>query len=88
LIGEKVTVATMNDEPRFSEEQLAAENALRKTGVKQPTFTELRKAMLKGGPDGVLESAVHLEDDQYDKLVAQSKKMRYDRKARKWGVVR
>lgn len=83
-----MTVASMNDEPKFSEEQLAAENAIRRAGVRQPTFTELKRAMLKNGPDGVLESAVHLNDEQYERLVMQSKKMRYDRKARKWGFAR
>jgi hypothetical protein len=72
---------------RFSEEQLACDRAMACSGIPQPTFTALRKHMLKHGPDGILESAVHLESSQYDRLVAQVKKMRYNKQARKWHTV-
>lgn len=82
-------VAVMDKEelPRFSEEQLAADKVMVRSGVSQPTFTALRQHMLRHGPDGILESAVHLEESQYDKLVAQAKKMRLNKRTRKWETV-
>lgn len=82
-------VASIHKEetPKFSEEQLAADSVMVRCGVEQPTYTALRNHMLRHGPDGILESAVHLEETQYDKLVAQAKKMRYNKASRKWQAV-
>lgn len=63
------------DEPRFAEEALAAENAMRRAGVPQPTFTELKRTAEKFGTDGVLEAAVHLPPEQYEKLEAIVKRL-------------
>lgn len=62
-------------EPRFEEIELARENALRRAGVPQPTFTQLKQTAERFGTDGVLESAVHLSPDQYEKLAAIVKKL-------------
>lgn len=83
-------MAVMNKteyEPRFTEEQLCAEKAIQRTGAKQPSMTALIKAMRRHGPEGILESALHLNEDQYDKLVVECKRMKFNRRARKWEAV-
>ena len=80
-------MATMDkteDTPRFTEEQLCADRAIQRTGAKQPSMTALMQAMRKYGPDGILESAIHLDEEQYDKLAVAVKKMKFNRRARKW----
>lgn len=57
-----------NEVERFTEEQLAQDRADARGGVKNPSFTELKVALTKHGPEGILESARHLEPEQYDEL--------------------
>lgn len=61
---------TEEQEERFDEVALASENAMRRAGVPQPTFTDLKRTAEQFGTDGVLEAAVHLPPDQYEKLEA------------------
>jgi len=74
------------DSESFTEEQLVGERILRRAGVSQPTFSDLMKAMQKYGPDGILESALHLSAEEYDELEKEvkarpkAKKMRLPRK--------
>jgi hypothetical protein len=82
-----LVVAVMDkteDIPRFTEEQLAADRAIQRTGAKQPSMTALMQAMKKYGPDGILESAIHLDEEQYDRLAVACKQMKFNRRARKW----
>lgn len=72
------------EQPKFTDEQLASERAAKRAGVGQPSYTSLVAHMERFGPEGVLESALHLSEDHYDKLVIKVKKMKYDRKAHKW----
>lgn len=48
----------------------AHERSLVRQGLDQPTFTQLAKYVAKHGPDGVLESACHLTEAQFEKLTA------------------
>lgn len=80
-------MAVMDKTERFTEEQLAADRAIQRTGAQQPSMTALMTHMRKYGPDGILDSAVHLSEEQYDRLVAQSKRMKFNRRARKWETV-
>lgn len=48
---------------------------MRISRVPQPTFTELKQAAEKFGTDGILESAMHLPEDQFEKLQAIVKRL-------------
>lgn len=62
---------------RFTEEELAGEVvATRTIGGAQPTFTDLKYHLERYGPEGVLESAVHLSEDQYEQLAKLVRKQR------------
>lgn len=69
---------------RFTEEQLAAEKATERAGVNQPGYKSLVAHMDRFGPDGILESAIHLPTEQYEKLEARAKRMKFDKKTKKW----
>lgn len=73
-------MSTATDHPeRFTEEQLAGDVVASRSvgGTKgQPTFADLKAHLDKWGPDGVLESAVHLPADQYEKLEKLVKKLK------------
>lgn len=73
-------------EDEFTDEQRAADRVQAKDGVSKPSFTSLLAHMERFGPEGVVESAMHLTDEQYAKLKAKAKAMKYDRKARKWAA--
>jgi hypothetical protein len=40
--------------------------------------------MKRFGPEGIVESAAHLDEDQLGKLILKAKKMKYDRQTKKW----
>lgn len=71
-------------EDHFTEAQLASERANARMGINQPPFLKLSAHMDKYGPDGVVESAAHLGEEQYEKLVAKAKRMKFNRKDRRW----
>lgn len=62
---------TLETDERFTEEQLAQDRATAAGGVKNPSLAELKKSLAKYGPEGVLESARHLDPDAYDELARQ-----------------
>lgn len=49
-------------------ESKAHERMLERQGINQPTLNELMHAAQRRGPDGILESAGHLPEDQFTKL--------------------
>ena len=67
---EKGKAVETEEQPRFSEEQLVSEKHMIAAGIAQPSFTQLKSSLEKYGPEGILESAIHLPEDQYDKLEA------------------
>jgi len=73
-------------EDNFTEDQLASERANRRAGVRQPNYTSLIAHMERWGPEGVVESAVHLPEDQFEKLALKAKKMKYDKRTKKWAT--
>lgn len=74
---------TLDGEHVFTDEALAQDQILRADGFKDPTFTELKTALHKTGPEGILESARHLPQSQYDNLAKMVKDWRPARKARR-----
>lgn len=62
----------------------AADAAFARSGARQPTYTDLAAHMLRFGPEGVLESALHLSEDQKEKLEEKAKGMKYNKKTKKW----
>ena len=53
----------------FTEEQLAGNViASRSSSGREPGFEALCRALDKYGPEGILESAIHLPREQYEKL--------------------
>lgn len=70
--------------PELSEEELAAEAVCRRAGVNQPGFKSLVAHMQRFGPEGILESAAHLSDEAYNRLAEKCRRMKFDRKGRRW----
>lgn len=62
----------------------AAEAVAARAGVNQPKFSELLAHMERFGPDGILESARHLSEEQFEKLSKRAKRMVYSKEKRKW----
>jgi hypothetical protein len=62
-------------EERFSEEERVSDKHINAIpGLKQPSFRDLKEAAEQYGPDGILESAMHLPRADFEKLEAIVKK--------------
>lgn len=70
--------------PELTEEELAAEAAARRAGVNQPGFKSLIAHMQRFGPEGILESAAHLSDESYNRLAEKCRRMKFNKRERKW----
>lgn len=74
---------TVDGETIFAEEELAQDNVLEASGFRNPTFTELKTALQKSGPEGILASARHLPQEQYARLAKMVKDWRAPKKVRR-----
>lgn len=74
-------------EQTFGEERLLSDRlASAQTGGRDPSLSQLKDALERFGPDGILESAVHLPRAQYEqlaKLVRRQPKQHTPRRRRK-----
>jgi hypothetical protein len=61
-----LTTATTDE--RFTEEQRIGDAIANRAVGGKPTFTSLKRHLERFGPDGILDSAVHLPEDQYERL--------------------
>jgi hypothetical protein len=68
----------------MTDEELASERANLRMGVNQPGYRSLAAHMHRFGPDGIVESAGHLDPEQQEKLAVVAKRMHYSKKERKW----
>jgi hypothetical protein len=71
-------------QPAHSDEQVACHKAQERAGIGSPGYEKLVAHMQRFGPDGVVESAVGLPEEQIDKLTHMAKRMKYDRARKKW----
>lgn len=60
--------AALNRTHGLHVEPLAHERALERQGIESPSFRDLMKHVKKHGGEGVLESAMHLSDDEFEQL--------------------
>ena len=67
-----------------SDEKSLSEAAQDRAGVNKPGYKELSAHMDRFGPEGVVESALHLPDEQKEKLEKRAKNMRYSKEKKKW----
>ncbi len=58
--------------------------AFNRMGIHNPTLSELRKHLDRYGPGGILESATHLPDEQFSRLVEQVERVRAEARGRPW----
>lgn len=87
----KLGMAVPDPEPEVAPEKTQAEReseaadaASDKAGINKPSYSDLIAHMKRFGPDGILESALHLSSDQKEKLAARVKEMKFDRGKRRW----
>jgi hypothetical protein len=70
--------------PRYSDEQMAAKRHQDRAGIGSPKYESLIAHMQRFGPEGIIEAAIDLPEEQQDKLERMAKRMSYDKARKKW----